>query len=249
MQRRHVLRTGVAATAATTLGLGTATTATASAATTTATAAPQPKAERTRALRVHTVLFDAVEEQDFAGPIEVLGVLADAGKRPIKQSFVTVDGPRTVRTSAGMYIDVRDPWAPHHADVLLVPGGGYGKGSGIDDEITRGVLPHALARAERPGLIMAGICTGVMLMSAAKITRGRPCTTHFSAREDLAKQGGKLTYGRVVDDGDLITCGGVTSGLDLALWLIERLYSPEAALLAEMVLEYERRGTVWRARG
>ncbi|MET9862645.1 DJ-1/PfpI family protein [Streptomyces smyrnaeus] len=244
MQRRHVLRTGAAATAATALSLGTpfpAASATAPSA--------GPKRGRTRELRVHTVLFDDVEEQDFAGPIEVLGILANAGNRRIKQSFVTAEGPRTVRTSSGMHIDVRDPWAPEDADVLLVPGGGYGKGSGVDDEIKRGVLPRALARAERPGLIMGGVCTGVMVLSAAKITRGRPCTTHFAAREDLAEQGGKLTYGRVVDDGDLITCGGVTSGLDLALWLAERLYGPETALRAEMVLEYERRGTVWRADG
>ncbi|MEL3945018.1 DJ-1/PfpI family protein [Streptomyces sp. LNU-CPARS28] len=240
MQRRHILRTGAVATAATALGLGTSSA--------TASAAPaEGKSGRTRELCVHTVLFDDVEEQDFAGPVEVLGILRDAGECRITQSFVTADGPRTVRTSSGMYIDVRDPWAPEDADVLLVPGGGYGKGSGVDDEIKRGVLPRALARAERPGLIMGGICTGVMLMSAAKITRGRPCTTHFAAREDLADQGGKLTFGRVVDDGDLITCGGVTSGLDLALWLAERLYGPKTALLAEMILEYERRGTVWRA--
>ncbi|MEU7581636.1 DJ-1/PfpI family protein [Streptomyces sp. NPDC041068] len=243
MQRRHLLRTGAAATAATALGLGPS-----SAVASAATPAAEPQSERTRELRVHTVLFDDVEEQDFAGPIEVLGILANAAKCRIKQSFVTADGPRTVRTSAGMYLDVRDRWAPEEADVLLVPGGGYGRGSGVDDEIRRGVLPRALAKAERPGLIMGGICTGVMVLSAAKITRGRPCTTHFAAREDLAEQGGKLTYGRVVDDGDLITCGGVTSGLDLALWLAERLYGPETALRAEMVLEYERRGTVWRAK-
>ncbi|MFE0765038.1 DJ-1/PfpI family protein [Streptomyces smyrnaeus] len=240
MQRRHVLRTGAAATAATALNLGTSS-PTASA---TAPAAGR-KRDRIRELRVHTVLFDAVEEQDFAGPIEVLGILADAGKRPITQRFVTADGPRTIRTSSGMHIDVRDPWAPEDADVLLVPGGGYGKGSGVDDEIKRGVLPRALAKAERPGLIMGGVCTGVMVLSAAKITRGRPCTTHFAARDDLAEQGGKLTYARVVDDDDLITCGGVTSGLDLALWLAERLYGPQDALRAEMILEYERRGTVW----
>ncbi|WP_428814619.1 DJ-1/PfpI family protein [Streptomyces albus] len=111
-------------------------------------------------------------------------------------------------------------------------------------------IPVSLTTARpRPGLTMGGICTGAMLLSAAKITRGRPCTTHFAAREDLAGEGGKLTYGRVVDDGDLITCGGVTSGLDLALWLVERLYGPAAALRAEMVLEHERRGTVWRAEG
>ena len=53
----------------------------------------------------------------------------------------------------------------------------------------------------------------------------------------------------MVDDGDLVTAGGVTSGLDLALHLVERYFGADAALAAERELEYERRGTVWRANG
>ncbi|QLE75441.1 DJ-1/PfpI family protein [Streptomyces rectiverticillatus] len=234
MHRRNLLRSGMAAATGMGLGLG------AAAAGPAAAAAPH----RTP-LRVHTVLYDGVEEQDFAGPVEVFGITGD--QREIKQSFVTADGPRTVITSAGMRIDVRDRWAPRSADVIVVPGGGYGKGSGLDEEIRRGVLPKALAAAKRPGLILSGVCSGTMLLSAAGITRGRPCTTHHIAKKDLEAQGGRMVPGRVVDDGDLVTCGGVTSGIDLALWLFERLYGPEAALFAEEVLEYERRGTVWRA--
>lgn len=54
---------------------------------------------------------------------------------------------------------------------------------------------------------------------------------------------------RVVDDGDLITAGGVTSGLDLALHLLDRWYGPRIAHAVERLFEYERRGTVWRAAG
>jgi transcriptional regulator GlxA family with amidase domain len=52
---------------------------------------------------------------------------------------------------------------------------------------------------------------------------------------------------RVVDDGDIVTAGGITSGLDLVLWLVERLYGAPVASAAERELEYERRGVVWRA--
>jgi transcriptional regulator GlxA family with amidase domain len=52
---------------------------------------------------------------------------------------------------------------------------------------------------------------------------------------------------RVVDDSDLVTCGGITSGLDLALWLVERHLGPRLATEIETMLEYERRGTVWRS--
>ena len=54
---------------------------------------------------------------------------------------------------------------------------------------------------------------------------------------------------RVVDDGNLVTAGGVTSGLDLGVYLVERELGPQIAHAVEALFEYERRGTVWCARG
>ncbi|GAA2083984.1 hypothetical protein GCM10009801_44810 [Streptomyces albiaxialis] len=119
-------------------------------------------------LRVHTVLYDGVEEQDFAGHVEVLGILAE--QRRIQQTFVSADGPGRVTTMSGLEIAIRAPWSPRSADLLVVPGGGYGDGAAVAGEIQRGVLPKALARARRPGLTMAGVCTGTMLLSAAGLT-------------------------------------------------------------------------------
>ncbi|MEU8781979.1 DJ-1/PfpI family protein [Streptomyces sp. NPDC048637] len=231
MRRRNLLRSGVVATAG--LGIGAV-----------ATGPASPAEPRRGPLRVHTVLYDGVEEQDFAGPVEVFGI---QDSHQVKQTFVTAGGPGTVTTSSGMEIVIRAPWSPHSADLIVVPGGGYGEGAGVSKQIALGTLPKALAAARRPGLTLAGVCTGTLLLSAAGVTGGRPCTTHHIAKKDLAAAGGKVVAGRVVDDGDLVTCGGVTSGIDLALWLVERHYGSRAALLAEEVLEYERRGTVWRA--
>ncbi|GGU58348.1 DJ-1/PfpI family protein [Streptomyces lavendofoliae] len=203
---------------------------------------PSTRSHRpTRPLRVHTVLYDGVEEQDFAGHIEVFGIV---GEEFLAQSFVTADGARRVTTSAGMEVVCRDAWAPHSADVIIVPGGGYGDGSGLQREIRRGILPRALAAARRDGLVLGAVCSGTMLLSAAGLTRGRRCTTHHIAQEDLRAQGARVVGGRVVDDGDLVTCGGVTSGIDLGIWLIERFFGPDRALFAEEVLEYQRRGIV-----
>jgi len=58
--------------------------------------------------------------------------------------------------------------------------------------------------------------------------------------------GAEVYDARVVDDGDVITSAGVTSGLDLALWLVERFAGPALAHAVERRLEYERRGVVWR---
>ncbi|MEV0621265.1 DJ-1/PfpI family protein [Nonomuraea sp. NPDC050404] len=194
-------------------------------------------------LHVHTVLYDDAEDQDFIGPITVFGVLEG-----VRHTYVTAEGPRTVTTASGAEITVRAPWSPGSADLILVPGGGYGEGSGVECQIARGTLPQALAEAVRPGLVLAAVCTGTLLLAAAGLTKGRPCTTHHIALDDVRALGGDLVRARVVDDGDLVTSGGVTSGLDLGLWLTERFHGPQAALLAEEVLEYERRGTVWHRR-
>ena len=71
-------------------------------------------------------------------------------------------------------------------------------------------------------------------------------TTHSDTRAALAAQGAKVVNARVVDDGDLVTTGGITSGLDGAVWLVERFLGAQFANQVETVLEYERRGTVWR---
>ncbi|MFI6079445.1 DJ-1/PfpI family protein [Streptomyces sp. NPDC051217] len=87
----------------------------------------------------------------------------------------------------------------------------------------RGFLRRLAASEALP----VGICTGVMVLSAAGLAKGRNATTHAGAKADLAAQGATVINARVVDDGDLITGGGITSGLDVALWLVERFVGAE----------------------
>lgn len=85
------------------------------------------------------------------------------------------------------------------ADLLVVPGGGYARrdSPGVWAEIQRGTLPKAQAVAARPGLTVSALCTGTMPLSAAGLTRNRPCTTHHRARQDLQDQGGVVKNARV----------------------------------------------------
>jgi transcriptional regulator GlxA family with amidase domain len=84
-----------------------------------------------------------------------------------------------------------------------------------------------------------------MLLAAAGVTAGRPAITHRSAIEDLRASGAVIVPARVVDDGDIVTAGGVTSGLDLALWLVERWFGSPLADGVAGAMEHERRGPVW----
>lgn len=229
MDRRSLLRAGAVATAATALPA--------------ATAHAEPL--RRSPFRVHLLVFDGADDLDFIAPNEVFQHAAHVGPR-IETRLVTGAGPGTITSAFGNRIEAAG-WAPREADLIVVAGGGKPDGGpGIAQEIERGHLPAALREARRPGLVFASVCTGAMLLSAAGITRGRPCTTHHLVQEELAQQGGRIMPGRVVDDGDLVTSGGITSGLDLALWLLERNFGAQTALSVAAVMEYERRGTVWQ---
>ncbi|MER7015870.1 DJ-1/PfpI family protein [Saccharopolyspora sp. NPDC000359] len=230
MDRRSLLSAGAAVAAAGVLS----------------TPSAQAEPVRRNPFRVHLLVFDGADDLDFIAPNEVFQHAAHTGER-IETTLVTGAGPGTVTSAFGTRFEAAG-WAPHEADLIVVAGGGNGSedAPGVDREIERGHLPAVLRAAQRPGLVLAAVCTGALLLAAAGITRGRPCTTHHLAQDDLARAGGRIVPGRVVDDGDLVTSGGVTSGLDLALWLVERNFGARTALRVESVLEYERRGTVWR---
>ncbi|MGH8922095.1 MAG: hypothetical protein ACRD0H_27770, partial [Actinomycetes bacterium] len=141
---------------------------------------PAPPAGRR--LRVQIVMFDEVEELDWAAPFEVFSAAARMGG-PIDASLVALDGPREIVGSYGA--------RGHRHQWLVATGGrhhcrarcGYQRPDmpGVEAEIKRGDLPRALAAAPRPGLTIASVCAGAMILSAAGLTRG-PVVHHSSRR-------------------------------------------------------------------
>ncbi|WFB06015.1 DJ-1/PfpI family protein [Streptomyces sp. LX-29] len=246
MERRGLLRT--AAAGAGVFAVGSAA-GTARAAEPAAAPARAVKRDASNPLRVHIVLFEGVEELDYVGPLEVFGGAAKLGK-PVQTTLVTSSGPGRVKGRFGMEVVVPGAWNPAEADVLVVPGGGFGQrnSTGVWTEIDKGDLPRALAAAARPGLTFFGVCTGVILLEAAGLVGKRPSTTHHAAQDYLKGKGADVRPNRVVDDGDLVCTGGVSSGIDGALWLLEREVGADVAATMERIMEFERRGTVARTR-
>jgi transcriptional regulator GlxA family with amidase domain len=199
-------------------------------------------------MRIDIIVFPGFDELDAIGPFEVLqnaaALAADFVVRLVAPTgageIVAAHGLR-IRAEAGM----RDEPRP---DLIVVPGGGWGDRSpqGARAEAASGEIPRYLAERHAAGTIVASVCTGAMLVAAAGLLKDRPAITHHVAIDDLAAVGARLTRERVVDDGDIVTAGGVTSGIDLALWLVERLASVEIAKQVASEMEHERVGNVWR---
>ncbi|WP_327219078.1 DJ-1/PfpI family protein [Streptomyces cyaneofuscatus] len=111
-------------------------------------------------------------------------------------------------------------------------------------------LPALLRSAmDDPSVTVAAVCGGSLVLALAGLLEGRHATTHHLGLDLLDATGAHAVRARVVDDGDLVTGAGGTSGLDLALHLLEREAGPRIAHAVEELFAHERRGTVWRDRG
>jgi transcriptional regulator GlxA family with amidase domain len=199
--------------------------------------------------RVQIVVFDGAEELDYTGPFEIFSLAARMSSGAVKVALVTSDEPGEITALHGMKITVAKGLTPADADLLVVPGGGYGnkQGPGIWGEIIKGTLVAKLRAAPRAGLTISALCTGPILLAEAGLLTGRPCTVHHLTRADVTERGGVLKDARVVDDGDVVTATAVTSGLDLALHLVRRELGADLAVRIENLIAYERRGTVWQS--
>jgi transcriptional regulator GlxA family with amidase domain len=133
--------------------------------------------------------------------------------------------------------------APGDPDLLVVPGGGWNAGDdrpGARREAERGAVPAAIHDRHEAGATVASVCTGGMLLAEAGVLDGRPAVTHAGALDDLGATDAEVVDARVVDDGDVLTAGGITSGLDLALHLVSRLCGADVADRVATELEYDR---------
>ena len=198
-------------------------------------------------MRIDILLFPGFDELDALAPYEVLQNAAEGADFVLR--LVSSAGQGEVVGAHGLRVLAEAAMgdAPR-PDVIIVPGGGWNNRApqGARAEAARGKIPSHLAALHEAGTTIASVCTGAMLVAAAGLLRGRRAITHHGAINDLREAGAEIIDARVVDDGEFITAGGVTSGLDLALWLIERFAGAPAARTVEREMEYERRGVVWR---
>lgn len=192
---------------------------------------------------IDVLLFDGFDELDAIAPFEVLTTAAAFGA-PFSVAMAATGDGEVVTAAHGLRVICDHAAGDRVSDLLVVPGGGWSTRGplGVRGEVDRGELPRRLAEWHAGGARIATVCTGALLAGAGGILRGRPATTHHDNLDDLAAMGALVRRGvRVVDDGDVLSSGGVTSGLDLALHLVEREAGRELADRVASEIEHERR--------
>lgn len=211
------------------------------------------------------VLFDGFDPLDVVAPYEVVGAAGPFTDGAVTVELVSAEGAREVPSGTPpLTLHASGVLDPVRADVIILPGAAGRVPTEQTPEAAAAYdsIPAVLARTmqtelpvlvkealDREDTLVATVCGGSMILGMAGLIQGRHATTHHQGMDQLGAFGARPVAARVVDDGDLITGAGVTSGLDLGLYLLEREVGPQVACAVEALFAYERRGVVWSTRG
>ena len=194
-----------------------------------------------RQRRVAILLFDDVEVLDFAGPFEVFSVAQHAtGEAAFDVVTLALD-PGEVAARNDLRIVPSFTAVRHEpADILVVPGG-----YGTRREMRRAAMLDFLRSSSSSADLTLSVCTGALMLGAAGLLQGRSATTHWAAMDELREldSGANILPGaRVVDNGSLVVCAGVSAGIDGSLHVVERLLGRTRAVAAARAMQYEWTG-------
>jgi cyclohexyl-isocyanide hydratase len=179
-------------------------------------------------LQIGFLLFPQVQQLDLTGPYDVLASLPD-----VKVHLVWKD-LMPVTASTGLLLKPTTTFEDCPAlDVICVPGGS-GVGPLMEDDQTLGFLNAQAANAR----YITSVCTGSLVLGAAGLLKGKRATTHWAYHQLLKPLGAIPVNDRVVRDGNLLTGGGITAGIDFALTLAAELFDQATAELVQLQLEY-----------
>ena len=179
-------------------------------------------------MQIGLLVFPNVQQLDLTGPYEVFASWPRARVRLIGKTC------EPVASSTGLVLkpDVSfDDCA--QLDVVCVPGGA-GINALMADEATLAFLRRQAEGAR----FVTSVCTGALVLGAAGLLKGKRATTHWASHEVLETHGAVPVRGRVVRDGNLMTGGGVTAGIDFALTLVAELAGQAVAEAIALNLEY-----------
>jgi len=188
-------------------------------------------------------VFPDVEVLDFAGPYQVFTtasrMFAKANPPPsVRFSVFTIAREAgTVRARHGLGIAPDHTFASHPPiDLLIVPGGV------VTAELRHPAVSEWIRRTAASAKLTASICTGSFLLAQAGLLEGRTTTTHWEDVADLRGMFPSLTVletRRWIDEGTVVTSAGISAGIDMSLYLVQRLAGRELALGTARQMDYD----------
>jgi cyclohexyl-isocyanide hydratase len=175
------------------------------------------------------LLFPDITQLDMTGPYEVFIKFPEAKVHLVWKTR----GP--VTAGGGMQIMPTTTFAEcPPLDLICVPGGA-GMNALLNDAETLDFIRRQATAAR----YVTSVCTGALVLGAAGLLKGKRAATHWMSREMLAAFGATPVAERVVVDGNVITGGGVTAGIDFALTVAAEAFGPDLAKSIQLGIEYD----------
>jgi transcriptional regulator GlxA family with amidase domain len=180
-------------------------------------------------VKIAIPLFDRLTALDAIGPYEVLSRLPGA-----EVLFVAAEpGPKRTDTGALALTADRGLSEVPEPDIVVVPGGRGTRDQPHDELIAW------IQQAHQKSQWTTSVCTGALLLGAAGILDGLRATTHWLFFEQLREFGAEPTLERVIEQGKVITAAGVSSGIDMALRLVQLIAGDDVSQAIQLSIEYD----------
>ena len=187
--------------------------------------------------KVAILIFDKVEVLDFAGPFEVFSVSYDAKGNKLYDVCLIAEENRTIKARNDFQIlpnktiDTEDKF-----DMVLIPGG-FGTRTEMHNEIIENWVKEQFEQVE----LMLSVCTGALILATSGLLENISATTHHAAFDELAAvaPNTKIIKGtKYVDNGKVITSGGISAGIEMALHVVAKHHGIEQARKTANYMEY-----------
>ncbi len=178
--------------------------------------------------RIVFILYPRLTQLDFTGPYEVLA------RMPGAETIIASKDGGTLRTELGLtFTDLVKLSDIDRADLIMLPGGPGQTDAMLD--------PEFIAQVKRLGAsakYLTSVCTGSLILGAAGLIAGKRAGSHWAYRELLSNFGAIPDDARVVRDGNVVTGGGVTAGIDIALSIVADIAGEDVAKMIQLAIEY-----------
>lgn len=192
-----------------------------------------------RQWRVGIFLFDDVEVLDFAGPFEVFSVTEiENGLQPFVVETVSEKGDLVIATNG---LKVQPDYSFDNVprfDILIIPGGLGAREREMNNDNAINWITNQMKTVQ----LMTSVCTGALLLAKAGLLNGKMTTTHWASLERLKKEFPQVEVQRevkFVDEGNIITSGGISAGINMSFHIVKRLLGSEVAQNTAKIMEYE----------
>jgi len=189
-------------------------------------------------LKIGIFIFNEVEVLDFAGPFEVFS-LAREGEKTLCEVVTIGEKPELITARNGLQVRPTCQFEDEiNFDILIIPGG-YGA---EEIEIIKPQVIDWIKRQHAKVKILASVCTGALLLAECGLLDGKSATTHWMDLDRLQRNYPKvkvLSACKYVDEGSIITSGGISAGINMSFYILQKLFGGQVATDTAKRMEYD----------